>query len=169
MKKLLLTSILCFTLMGVMAQKYAYVDTEYILGKIPEYTEAQEEIDALADEWQEEVQGKFTEVEELKAAYEADEFLLPDEMKQTRLTEIDNKFKAAMDLQKKYFGVEGELFTKRQELIKPIQDQIYNAIQEIAERGSYAFVFDKASNSNILFADPRYDKSDDVLQQMGYE
>lgn len=153
---------------GAFAQKYAYVDTDYILSKIPEYAEAQDEINKLADEWKDEVDEKLAEVEELKAAYEADEFLLPDDMKQTRLTEIDTKFKAAMNLQKKYFGVEGDLFSKRQELIKPIQDQIYNAISEIAERGRYAFVFDKSTNSNILYADPSYDKSDDVLKEMGY-
>lgn len=168
MKKLILTTALSVAMCIAMAQKYAYVDTDYILSKVPEYSEAQEELDKLAEEWQEEIDALFTEVEELKAAYEADEFLLPDDMKQTRLTEIDTKFKAAMNLQKRYFGVEGELFTKRQELIKPIQDQIYNAIAEIAERGRYAFVFDKATNSNILYADPQYDKSDDVLEQMGY-
>lgn len=167
LKKLLLILALFIGAYSVQAQKYAYVDTEYILSYIPEYEEAQKELNELSQKWQKEIEEKFAEVEKLKKAYEVEEFLLPDEMKAKRKAEIERKYNAAMELQRQRFGVKGDLFIKRQELLKPIQDKIFNAIQEVAKQGNYAFVFDKAGNANILYANPNMNKSDRVLKAMG--
>lgn len=149
------------------AQKYAYVDTEYILGNIPEYETAQEMLDDFSVEWQKEIEKKFAEIEKLYKSYQADAVLLPEDMKQKREEEIIQKEREAKELQKQRFGQKGDLFKKRQELVKPIQDKVFNAIQEIAETKSYAFVFDKSGSLTIMFADPRFDISDDVLKKIG--
>ena len=120
-------------------------------------------------QWQQEIESKFEEVDRLYKAYVKEQILLTEDLKKKREDEIVRKEKEAKDLQKAKFGVDGELFVKRQELIKPIQDEIYTSIKEISSAGSYAVIFDKASSSNILFANPRYDKSDDVLRKMGVD
>ncbi len=149
------------------AQKYAYVNTQYILEKIPEYQEAQKKIDNLSEQWQKDVEARFAEVEKLYQAYQKEQILLPDDMKKKREEEIIQKEREAKEFQKQIFGVNGELFQKRQELIKPIQDRIYKAIQEVAEQGGFTFIFDKANSSTILYADPKTDRSDAVLKKLG--
>ena len=151
------------------AQKYAYVDTEYILDNIPAYKAAQKELDDLSVKWQNQIEAKYAEIDKLYKAFQAEQVLLTEEMKRSRENEIIRKEKEVKDYQKAKFGVEGELFKTRQELVKPIQDDIYNAIKEIANTGSYAVIFDKSSQSNILYANSRYDKSDDVLKKLGYD
>lgn len=148
-------------------QKYAIVDTEYILEQIPAYQEAQAELDRLSEQWQTEIENKLEEVDRLYKAYVKEEILLTEDLKQKRQEEIMRKEKEAKELQKAKFGVNGELYKKRQELIKPIQDEIYEAIKSLATTGNYAVIFDKANNSNIIFANPRYDISDKVLKKMG--
>ena len=149
------------------AQRYCYVDTQYILDNIPEYAGAQLEIDRLSVEWQNEIEAKFARVEKKYRDYQVEEILLPAEIKKQREKEIADLESSAKELQKRYFGIGGELFSKREELIQPIQDRIFKAIQEVSSEKKYAFVFDKANQSNLLFADPKYNISDLVLRKMG--
>jgi outer membrane protein len=168
MKKLILTTAVILSAFAVsMAQKYAFVDSDYILNNIPEYQDALDILDEFSIEWQQEIEEKFAEVDKLYKDYQAEAVLLPEDMKQQRENEIIQREKEAKDLQKKRFGREGDLFQKRQELIQPIQEKIYNAIEEIAISQNYAFVFDKAGSLSILFAKPRFDISDDVLDEVG--
>ena len=170
MKKILLTAALIATtgLVG-MAQKFAYVDSEYILGQVPEYKTAQGQLDALSLQWQKEVEAKYTDIDKMYKAYQAEQVLLSEDMKRKREDDIIAKEKEAKDIQKAHFGVEGDLFKKRQELVKPIQDKIYSAIKEMAEKTQLKVIFDKGSELNMIFADPKLDKSDDVLVLMGYK
>ncbi len=167
MKKIL---ILSFVILGMsnmaLSQKYAYVDTQYILDNIPAYSEAQFKLDEYAIKWQEEIEAKYKLIAKKRRALQAEEILLPEEIKQEKQKAIGELEKNAKELQKKYFGVNGMLFTKRAELIKPIQDDIFDAIQEISDEKKYAFVFDKANQSNLLFADSKYNISDLVLRKM---
>lgn len=149
------------------AQKYGYVNTQYILEKMPEYKEAQKKLDELSEQWQKEIETKYGEIEKMWQAYQKEKILLPEEERSKREDEIAMKERAVKDLQKQRFGVSGDLFTKRQELIKPIQEKIYKAIKEVAEQGGYAFIFDKANSAFILYADPKNDKSDAVLKKLG--
>lgn len=168
MQKVLGTLFILFALSSAsIAQRYAYVDTQYILDNIPEYAEAQAELDRLAEVWMKEVEDRFDLVDQKRTEYEAEKILLPEEIKKQRLQEINDLETEAKELQKQRFGVGGDLFMKREELIKPIQDQIFNAIQAIAAERNFAFVFDKANQSNLLYADPKYDISDQVLRKMG--
>lgn len=149
------------------AQRYAYVDTQYILDNIPEYQEAQEQLNQMSEQWQKEIEAKFAQVEKKRRDYEAEKILLPAELKKQKENEIAKLENEAKELQKQRFGVGGDLFMKREELIKPIQDRIYEAIQQVASERNYAFVFDKANQSNLLYADPKFDMSDQVLRKMG--
>lgn len=149
------------------AQRYAYVDSQYILDNVPDYAKAQEELDRLAEVWLKEVESQFALVDQKRNEFEAEKILLPEEIKNQRLKEINGLETNAKELQKQRFGVGGDLFMKREELIKPIQDQIFNAIQSIASERNFAFVFDKSNQSNLLYADPKYDVSDQVLRKMG--
>jgi outer membrane protein len=165
----ILTAFLFFGLFRVSAQKFAYVDSHYILSKIPEYKAAQDQLDQISISWQKEIEAKYSEIDQLYKAYKADEVLLTDEMKQKRQGEIDQKEQAVKDLQKLHFGVNGDLFKKRQELVTPIQDKVYNAVQELAQKDNLAIIFDQGgSEMTILFANPKYDKSDEILKSMGY-
>ena len=169
MKKLLFSMILATAFFGVVnAQKYAFVDTEYILNNIPSYKSAQDQLDQLSATWEKEIGELYAEVERLYKAYQNEAVLLTQEMKKQKEEEIVNKEKQAKDMQNKYFGLEGELFKKRQELIKPIQDEIYNAVKEIAVDGNYAVIFDSSGSLSMLYTNPRYDLSDDVLEKLGY-
>jgi len=168
MKKLILTLALGLFTMVTMAQKYAFVDSKYILENIPEYNEAQKELDVLSDKWQKEIQGKYQQIDNKYKSYQQEQVLLSDEMKSKRENEIIELEKDVKEFQKTKFGVKGELYKKRKELIEPIQNKVYNAIKELAQTGSYAFIFDKANQSNILYADPKYDKSKRVLKDLGY-
>jgi len=169
MRKIILTTFVLFSIVAAsFAQKYAYVDTEYILGNVPEYADAQQQLDDLSVKWQKDIEKQFQIIDQLYKQYQADAVLMPEDMKQQKEEEIIRKEKEVKELQKEKFGQNGELYKKRQELIKPIQEKIYNAIEEIAQNKNYAFVFDKADNVKILFADPKFDISDEVLTNMGY-
>ena len=170
MKKIVsIISIVIASSLLVSAQKIAYVDTEYILGQIPEYKAAQAELDKTSIEWQKEVEVKYAEIDKMYKAYQAEQILLTDDMKKKREADIVGKEKEAKDLQKQHFGVDGELFKKRQELVKPIQDKVYNSVKTVAEKGGYAIIFDKSSDLTMLYANTKFDKSDDILQQLGYK
>ena len=151
-----------------MAQKFGIVDTEYILAKIPQYKEAQAELDKLSVQWQKEIEAKYSEIDKLYKAYQAEQILLTEEMKKKRENEIIQREKEAKDLQKQKFGVDGELFKKRQDLVKPLQDNIYNKVKEVADKKQFAVVFDKSSDLTILYANSKYDISDEVLEALGY-
>ena len=169
MKKLIVISfILALSFTNSIAQKYAFVDTEYILNNIPTYKSAQSQLDKLSADWEKEISDMYSEVERLYKAYQNDAVLLTQEMKKQREDEIVTKEKVAKDLQNKYFGPDGELFKKRQELIKPIQDEVYNAVKELAVEGNYAVIFDSAGSLSMLYTNPRYDLSDDILEKLGY-
>lgn len=149
------------------SQKYAYVDTQYILDNIPEFQDAQDELDEISDKWQKEIETKYAMVSEMYQKYQAESVLLPDDIKHKREEEIINKEKEVKELQRKYFGQEGELYKKRQELVQPIQEKVYNAIETIAATNNYSFVFDKAGGMTLLYGNPKYDISDDVLDEVG--
>jgi outer membrane protein len=169
MKKII--AICCFVLLvGVTAsaQKIGFIDTDYILASIPEYKAAQAEIDKLSVDWQKEIEAKYSEIDKLYKAYQADAILLTDDMKKKRENEIINKEKEVKDLQKQRFGVDGELFKKRQELVKPLQDKVYNAVKTTAERKGLGIIFDKAGQIAILYANQKYDMSEEVLTVLGY-
>lgn len=169
MKKLVIL-LFVTALSGVMmAQKYAYVDSEYILNNIPTYESAKTQLDELSAEWKKEIDAMKESIDKMYKDYQAERVLLTEELRTKREEEIMQKEKEMRELQQKYFGKEGMLFKKREELVKPIQDDIYNAIKEIAVEGSYAVIFDTANSLNMLYTDPRYDKSDDVLKKLGYK
>lgn len=168
--RLLFGSLLFLLVAGTStAQRFAYIDTEYILENIPEYQEAQNELDALSKQWQATIEAKYAEIEEMKRVFKAEKILMTDDMVQKKEAEIKKKEQEALEYQKKKFGLNGELFEKRKELVQPLQEKIYNAMKELAERGNYAVIFDKASDSNILYSDEKYDKSDQILKKLGYQ
>lgn len=170
MKKLGLIIVLSVmvTAMAV-AQKYAFVDSEYIRKNIPAFTTAQEQLDKLSKQWEKEIADGYAIVEQMYKSYQSEAVLLSQDMKAKREEAIINKEKEMKALQNKYFGMEGDLFKKREELVKPIQDEILKAIKEIAVDGSYAVIFDTAAGGNILFANPKFDLSDQVLEKLGYK
>ncbi|MDX5324807.1 MAG: OmpH family outer membrane protein [Bacteroidota bacterium] len=153
---------------SVFGQRFAYVDSDFILSQIPEYNQAQEQLDQLSKKWEGEIASLYSEVEALRQAYQAEKVLLTEEMQKEREAIIARKEQEARNLQLKYFGADGELFKKRKELVKPIQDQVYNAVQEVARRRKLDFVFDKSSELIMLYANPDNDVSDEVLEKLGY-
>ncbi len=169
MKKTFL--ILAFFLSGVtvsFAQRFAYVDAQYILDNIPDYADAQKKLDNTSDGWQKEIDAKYKEIDNLYKTYQQEQVLLTEEMKLQRQKEIEAKEKAVKDFQKEKYGPEGELFKKRQELIKPIQDKVYEAVTKVAAAKAYDFIFDKSGGVSMLYANPKLDLSDEVIKQMGY-
>ena len=162
-----LTIALFFALQSNAQTKYAVINTKYILEKIPEYKEADKKLKELGDQWQVEIDNKQMVLDKMYKNYEAEQFMLSDELKKKREDELFIKEKELRDLQKKRFGYEGDLFKERQKLVKPIQDKVYNAVQKIAAARSYDFILDKSEGITIIFADPKLDKSDDVLRQLG--
>ena len=170
MKKLgILIGLFLLTSAVAVAQKYAFVDSDYIRKNVPAFNSAQDQLDKLSQQWEKEVADGYAVVEKMYKAYQNDAVLLSQDMKAKREEEIINKEKQMKDLQNKYFGMEGELFKKREELVKPIQDEILKAIKELAVEGSYAVIFDTATGGNILFANPKFDLSDQVLEKLGYK
>lgn len=149
------------------AQKYGYIDSEFILSKIPEYKEAKERLDKLAERWTKEIEERYEVIKKKKENFLREESLLPAEEKAKREAEIKQLEQEAMEMQQLRFGVSGDYFQKRQELIKPIQDRIYEAMQTVASKRNYSFVFDKANQSNLVYADSKFDISDEVLKEMG--
>ena len=150
------------------AQKYALIDMEYILKNIPAYEMANEQLNQVAKRWQKECADLTKEAETLFKNYQADMVFLTDEMKQQRADEVKAKEQEVMELRRKYFGPEGELYKKRESLMKPIQDDIYNAVKKLAEERGYMMVIDRASSTEIIFASPKADISNDVLAKLGY-
>ena len=147
--------------------KYAIINTKYILDKIPEYTDADKKLKALGDQWQQEIDQKQMTLDKMYKNYEAEQFMLSDDLKKKREDELFVKEKELRDLQKKRFGYEGDLFKERQKMVKPIQDKVYNAVQKLATARGYDFILDKSEGITIIFADPKLDKSDDVLKELG--
>ncbi len=161
---LLLTSMLT---LNTGAQKYAVIDSKYILDKLPEYKVAQQNLDAIAVGWQKEIDELQMNLDKLYKNYEAEQVMLSEDLKKKREDQLFMKEKELRDLQRKRFGFEGELFKKRQELIKPIQDKVYNAIQKMAVQRGYDFILDKSEGITVIFADPKLDKSEDLLKDLG--
>lgn len=149
------------------AQKFAYVDSQYILDNLPEFTEAQTQLDELSIQYQTEIETKFAEVDKLRQDFQAQVVLLPEDMKKKKEQDINDKDKDAKNLQRQRFGKDGDLMKKRQELVKPIQEKVYNAIQEIASSSNYAVIFDKSGALTIMYSNPKYDISDEVLDMLG--
>lgn len=149
------------------AQKFAYVDTEYILSLLPEYKSAQKKLDELAEQWQKEIDNKYEGIDKMYKEYQAEKVLLTADQQKQREEEIIAKEKDAKKFQQDKFGYEGELFKKRQELVKPIQDKIFEAIQKLAKDEGFDFIFDKSSDMTMLYSNAKYDKSDNVLTALG--
>jgi len=169
MKKILLIlTIGFFTITTSQAQKFAYVDTDYILNNIPEFNQAQDKLDEISKQWQQEIETIYAEVDKMYKDYQTQEVLLTDEMKVKRENAIIAKEKSAKDLQQKRFGPNGDLYGKRQELIKPLQDKVYDAIQQLAANSKYAVIFDSSSDLIMLYSNPNLDKSDKILENLGY-
>jgi len=166
-KAIVFTFTLLLSLGSVFAQKFCYVDMDYILGKMPQYKEAQKQLDQTADTWQKEVEAKMKKVDDLYKQFQAEQVLLTEQMKQQKIKDIESKEKEVKDFQKAKFGPNGELFKKRQELVKPIQDKIYNEIQKYAQAKSYDIIFDKTSGATMLYSVQTLNKSDDVLSALG--
>ena len=168
MKKILLIAYcLLFIAFSANAQRYAVIDTKYILDKLPEYKDAQKLLDQFSEQWQQEIDQKQAQVDKMFKDYDAEQVMLTDVLKKKREDELYNKEKELRDLQKKRFGFEGDLFKKRQELIKPIQDRVYNAVQKLAVEKQYDFILDKSEGITVIFADPKLDKSADVIRNLG--
>ncbi len=160
-------ALLLVTGMAANAQKYCMIDSKYILEKMVEYKDAQTKLDQQSKTWQAEIDTKMQEVDKMYKSYQAERAMLSDDMRKKREDDIVQKEKAAKDLQKQRFGYEGDLFKRRQELVKPIQDRVYNAVQKMASSKGFDFVLDKAGGVTLFYANPTLDKSDDVLKLLG--
>lgn len=169
MKKIILTIAFFATLViSAQAQRFAYVDTKYILEKLPEYKAAQQKLDEQAAQWQKEIDTKNEQLKKMYKKYQAEEFLLTADLKKQREDEIVKTEEDLKQMQKARFGFNGDLFKKREELIQPIQDKVFDAVQKIAQTRNYDFIFDKASGSTaMLFTNPQYDVSEEVLKKLG--
>ena len=163
---LVLAACFFFGLNFVHAQKFGYVDSEFILSKMPEYKKAQDEIDQLSTAWQKDVEEMQKKVESLYASYQAEQVLLTEEMRQERMDEIAKKEKELKEFQRKVFGFEGLFFLKKQELIKPLQDKIFDAVEKVCKANRLAFLFDK-SELVMVYTDPRHDYTDFILEELG--
>jgi len=169
MKKnlLLIVLIIGLSLSAFSQQRFGYIDSEYILGNIPEYKEAQKELDRLAANWQRDIEKRFASIDSMYKQYQVEAITLPENLKQKREEAIIKAEQDAKELQRKRFGKDGDLFKKREELVKPIQDRVFNAIEAIAKDRGYAFVFDAAGSMTIVYADPKFDLNDMVMQRLG--
>ena len=167
-KTIVLTALMLCGLMGF-AQKFACVDSVYILNNMPEYKQAQKELEDASMQWQKEIENKLAEVDKMYKQYQAEALLLPSDLKTKKENEIVAAEKAAKNLQKQRFGNDGDLAKKRSELVKPIQDKVYNAIEKLAQEKNYSAVFDRASGAALLYIDDKTDISDLVLSELGYK
>ncbi len=168
MKKIFFAAaMMLLSVTAVQAQRYAIIDTKYILNKMPEYVDADKKLQQVSDQWQKEIDNMQAELQVMYKNYDAEQFMLSDDLKKKREDELFNKEKEIRDLQKRRFGYEGDLFKERQKLVKPIQDKVYNVIQKMAVSRGYDFILDKSEGITVIFADPKLDKSEDVLQQLG--
>jgi outer membrane protein len=170
MKKIsIILVMLALSAFAVQAQKFGYIDTDYILKKIPAYNSAQTQLEKLSKQYQTEVEAKYKVVQELYTKYQSEKVLLTEEMRQKRENEIITKEKEVKEFQASLFSPEGTLAKKRTELLKPVQDKVYEAIKSISTEGNYAIIFDLANNLGVVYNNPRYDLSDKVLEKMGYK
>jgi outer membrane protein len=170
MKKTVLLLMVVFLLAGTsLAQKFAFVDTEYILDRIPSYKASISQIDKLSKEYETEIETMYAEVEQMYKNFQNEKVLMTDEQKVKKEDEIIEMERKIKEQQRSYFGPEGAVFQKRQELVKPIQDEVYKAVKELALEGAYAVIFDTSSGASILYENPRYNKSDEVLEKLGYK
>jgi len=167
MKKIMAMVVVLLISATTFAQKFAYVDMEFILGKLPQYAEAQKQLDKVADSWQKDVEARMKTVDDMYKQFQAEQVLMTDPMKQQKIKEIEGKEKEVKEFQKSKFGPNGELFKKRQELIKPIQDKIYDEIQKYAVAKGYDFILDRSSGPTMLYASDRLNKSEDILSALG--
>ena len=153
--------------MPTQAQKFGYIDSEFILSKMPDYKKAQEDMDKFSDRWLKDIQDKQTELEKLRQQYQQEEILLTPDMKRERQKAIDDKENALKELQNKVFGIDGLLFQKKKEFIKPIMDDIYVACQKVARQKQLMFIFDKAGDMSMIYTDPRHDYTDYIIEELG--
>ncbi len=168
MKKIIITLTLTFiSIAGAWAQRFAYVDSDYILRHMPEYASSQKQLSALQEQWQKEVDSHFQEIDRMYKSYQADQVLMTPDMKKRREADIVEKEKAAKDFQRSKFGPDGELTHRSNDLIKPIQERVAKAVQAVAESDNLDMIFDKNSEVMMLYANPRYDKSADVITRLG--
>ena len=167
MKKFLLACVITTLAFTAQSQRYAIIDTKYILDKMPEYKTAQKQLDDIAIEWQKEIDNMQMELDRMYKDYEAEQVMLSEDLRKKREDQLFLKEKTLRDQQRKRFGFEGDLFKKRQELIKPIQDKVYNAVQKLAVQRGYDFILDKSEGITVIFADPKLEKSEDVLKELG--
>ena len=168
MKKILfIAGFVCLAVFAANAQRYAILDSKFILDKLPEYKEAQKQLDQLSEAWQKELDNLQTTLDKMYRDFEAEQVMLSDELKKKREDELFNKEKELRDLQRQRFGYEGDLFKKRQELIKPVQDKVYNAVEKLAVEKGYDFILDKSEGITVIFADPKLDRSEDILKMLG--
>ncbi|MBK7762779.1 MAG: OmpH family outer membrane protein [Bacteroidetes bacterium] len=167
MNRIIIIAALLLAGLQMQAQRYCVIDSKYILDNLPEYKQAQSKLDEVSATWQKEIDAKLQEVDRMYKSYQAEQVMLSEEMKKKREDEIIKKEKEAKELQKKRFGFEGDLFKKRQELVKPVQDKVYNAVQRMSGTKAYDIIFDKSADLSVFFADPKIDKSDDVLRELG--
>ncbi len=167
MKSCLMALLFVLSATFAQAQRYCVIDSKYILDNLPEYKQAQTKLDEASAQWQKEIDSKLQEVDRMYKSYQAEQVMLSDEMKNKREDDIIKKEKEAKDLQKKRFGFEGDLFKKRQELVKPVQDRVYNAVQKMATSKSFDIIYDKSADLSVFYNDPKLDKSDDVLRELG--
>lgn len=168
-KRFLILAAFCISCIGTcFSQKYALIDMEYIFSRIPAYEMANDQLNQVSKKWQAEIDALAKEAKDLYTQYQSEMVYLSDEMKKKKEEEILGKEKSVSDLKRKYFGSEGELYKKRESLLNPIQDEIYNAVKELSEERGYVLILDRASGVNIVFASPSIDVSDDVLKKLGY-
>jgi outer membrane protein len=167
MKRIFFIAFACLVGVTAMAQRYAVLDTKFILDKLPEYKEAQKQLDQFSSAWQKELDGLQGNLDKMYRDFDAEQVMLSDDLKRKREDELFNKEKELRDIQRKRFGYEGDLFKKRQELIKPIQDKVYNAVQKLAVEKGYDFILDKSEGITVIFADPKLDRSEDIVKMLG--
>ena len=168
-KFIIFAGILLAIVLPVTAQKYACINTDYVLKSIPDYNNAIKRLDKYVADWQAELDGKMGELDAMRADYEQESYLLPDNLKKRRKDEIRAKEQEIKDLQQQRFGAGGDLDKRRAELLKPVQDRVYSMIERVAHEKNYAFVFDKSASATLLFANKKYDISDEVLELLGYK
>ncbi|MEX0968648.1 MAG: OmpH family outer membrane protein [Bacteroidia bacterium] len=173
MKKIFAAALVClaFSIISVpaQAQRFVYIDTEYILDNVPDYRSAQKQLDAMGAQWRKEIESMMEEIDKMYKDYQAEQVLLPEEARKKREDAIVQKEKEMNDFKRNKFGPEGELFQKREELIKPIQDKIFDAVQELAKEESLDFILDKSGTTTMLYTNAKYDRSDEILDIMGIQ
>jgi outer membrane protein len=167
LKRLLFITLLLAAIGQANAQRFGYVDTQVIVEKMPEYAQAQSEIEKQADIWRKEVEEKQAAVQKMRIDFEAEKVLLPEDLRQQRMAAIDVKEKEVMEFQNKMFGIEGQIYQKRLELMKPIQDKVYAAVEKVARKRRLSFIFDKAGDLVMIFADPTHNYTDIVMEELG--